>query len=171
MTAPFFLFGLVGLGLFYLQSLVLFPHVRLHLLALLIFAVGLRQPLSLALALGLVLGGLQDSYATTPFGLHLGGALVLVACARFFRRRLLLQRLSSQVLASLGALALKEVWLQVIVSLLGFRGFSFSELVSYRSLELLGTAALAPLMFALTRGLERLLRRLGGGAIREPAPL
>lgn len=168
MTAPFLLFSLVGLGLFYLQTLVFFPYVRLHLLALLLFYVGLRQPLSLALSLGLVLGGLQDSYATTPFGLHLGASLVLVATARFFRRRLLLQQLGSQVLASLGALTLQELWLQVIILLVGYRGSFPSELLSSRGLELLGTAALAPLMFGLIRGLERFLRRFGGGTLREP---
>ena len=104
--APLIAFSLVGLVLFYLQNLVFFPYVHLRLLALLLFYVGLRPSLSLTLALGLVLGCLQDSYATTPFGLHLGASLVLVAMARFSRRGLLLQQLGFQALASLVALAI-----------------------------------------------------------------
>ena len=111
MIAPLIAFSLVGLVIFYVQNLVLFPYVHLRLLALLLFYVGLRPSLSLTLALGLVLGCLQDSYATTPLGLHLGASLVLVAMARFFRRRLLLQQLGFQALASLAALALEEVYL------------------------------------------------------------
>ena len=104
MIAPLIAFSLLGLIIFYLQNLVFFPYVHLRLLALLLFYVGLRPSLALALALGLVLGCLQDSYATTPFGVHLGASLVLVAMARYFRRGLLLQQLGFQALASLVAL-------------------------------------------------------------------
>src|SRR4030042_1335223 len=96
MIAAFLLFSAMGLGFFYLQNLLFFPHVHLRLLALLLFYVGLRPSLSLALALGLALGLLQDSYATTPFGLHLGASLVLVAAARSFRGRRVLQSQGSQ---------------------------------------------------------------------------
>ena len=92
MIAPLIAFSLVGLIIFYVQNLVLFPHVHLRLLSLLLFYVSLRPSLTLALALTLVLGCLEDSYATTPLGLHLGVSLVLVAVARFSRRRLLLQQ-------------------------------------------------------------------------------
>ncbi len=112
MIAPLIAFSLVGLIIFYVQNLGFFPHVHLRLLSLLLFYVGLRPSLALALALSLVLGCLQDSYATTPLGLHLGASLVLVAMARFSRRRLLLQQLGFQALASLAALALQEVCLQ-----------------------------------------------------------
>ena len=119
MIAAFLSYTFLALCLFYLQNLVYFPHVHLRLLALLLFYVGLRPSLALSLALALVLGALQDSFATTPFGLHLGAALVLVAAARFFRQRLLWQRLGSQVLASLVALVLQEVFMQVSLMTVG----------------------------------------------------
>ncbi|MDP3183545.1 MAG: hypothetical protein Q8M54_12125 [Desulfobaccales bacterium] len=170
MIAPFILFSLVGLGFFYLQNLVFFPHVRLDLLDLLIFFVGLRPSLSLSLSLALMLGLLQDSYAATPLGLHLGASLVLVASARFFRRRLVLQRIGSQVLATLGALILQEVWFQVIIVVLRFQSPLTRDLITYRGLEILATAALAPLMYQLVRGLERLLRLLGWLPLRDLTP-
>ena len=55
MIAAFLIFWVVGLGFFYLQNLVFFPHVHLRLLALLLFYVGLRPSLALALSLGLAL--------------------------------------------------------------------------------------------------------------------
>ena len=79
MIAPLITFSLVGLIIFYVQNLVFFPYVHLRLLALLLFYVGLRPSLALTLALSLVLGCLQDSYATTPFGVHLGASLVPVS--------------------------------------------------------------------------------------------
>lgn len=170
MIAPFILFSLVGLGFFYLQNLVFFPHVRLDFLDLLIFFVGLRPSLSLSLSLALMLGLLQDSYAATPLGLHLGASLVLVASARFFRRRLVLQRIGSQVLATLGALILQEVWFQVIIVVLRFQSPLTRDLITYRGLEILATAALAPLMYQLVRGLERLLRLLGWLPLRDLTP-
>jgi rod shape-determining protein MreD len=161
MTLPFLLFSLVGLGFFYLQSLLFLPHVRLRLLPLLIFAVGLRPSLPLALSLAVILGLLQDSYATTPFGLHVAASLGLVAIARFCRRRLELQKLGPQVLASLGALALQEVILRVALVLTGSRNYLVGGLVLSRGLEILATAALAPLMFPLVKGLEKFLGRFG----------
>lgn len=167
MTAPFLLFGLVGLGIFYLQNLVFFPYVHLRLLALLVFCVGLRPSFYLPLCLALALGLLQDSFATTPFGLHLGGTLVLVATARFFRRRLLFQGIGSQVLGSLAALTLQEAWFQVIIGLLGNQGFLLKDLTTHRSLEILGTAILSPLMYQLVQGVEKFLRRRGWWPLRE----
>jgi rod shape-determining protein MreD len=161
MTVPLVFFSLVGVGFFYLQTLVFFPHVRLYLLSLLVFWVGMRPSLGLALALGLVLGALQDSYAATPFGLHLGTSLVVVAMARFCRRRLMVQRLSSQVLASLVALALQESCTQIIILMLGLRPVISLEIVRARGLVILATAALAPLMSLLVLGLEKFLRRWG----------
>src|SRR5574340_678197 len=101
MIAAFLSYTFLTLCLFYAQNLVFYPHVHLRLPALLLFYVASRPSLGLSLALAVVLGILQDSFATTPFGLHLGAALVLVAAARFFRQRLLWQRLGSQVVASL----------------------------------------------------------------------
>lgn len=161
MITPLVAFSLVGLVLFYLQNLVFFPHVHLRLLALLIFYVGLRPSLSLALALSLVLGGLQDCYATTPLGLHLGASLVLVAVARFSRRRLLLQQLGFQMIAGLAALILQEVCLQAETFVLGYGPFFFLEVLKVHSMEILGTAALGPLMHLLVQGVESFLLRLG----------
>jgi rod shape-determining protein MreD len=158
MTAFFVAFSLVGLGLFYLQNLVLFPQVRLRLLELLAFYAGLSPSLPLAVAVALTLGFLQDCYASTPFGLHLVASLALVAAARFSRRHFLLQRLLPQVVASLGALALQELVLQVTLFLTGARKIWLGEVAF---LEILCTAALAPLIFALLKRLGRCLNRLG----------
>jgi len=170
MTAPLLLFSLVGLGLFYFQNLLLFPQVRLRLLSLLLFSVGLRPSFPLAFSLALVLGLLQDSFATTPFGLHLGTSLLLVGMARFCRRRLLLQKIGPQIVASLGALTLQELGFLLILMLLGFQPLAFSEVVAFRGLELLATAAVAPLMSALVQGLEKLLSRYGWRSMRSLAP-
>lgn len=170
MTASLVLFSLAGVGFFYLQNLVFFPQVRLDFLALLIFFLGLRPSLPLALSLALILGLLQDSYAATPVGLHLGAALLLVATARFCRRRLLLPRAGSQILASLLALTLQEAWFQVIIVILRFQSPFTWDLVTYRGLEIMATAALAPLMYQLVRGLERLLRLVGWAPLREASP-
>jgi len=167
MTAPLLLFSLVGLGFFYLQNLAFFPHVRLRLLALLLFYVGLRPSLSLALGLGVLLGLLQDSYATTPFGLHLGASLLVVGASRFCRRRLLVSRLGPQMLAVLVILTLQEVALKVGLMVLGFQSFSLRQLLRQHSLEIAGTAILGPLMALLVQGLEKFLSRLGWRPWRE----
>ena len=161
MTAPLILFSLLGLGLFYFQNLLLFPQVRLRLLSLLLFYVGLRPSFSLAFSLALVLGLLQDSFAATPFGLHLAASLLVVGLARFCHRRLLLQKIGPQIVASLGALVLQETGVLLILMLLGLQPFIVSDLAAFRGLELLATAALAPLMFALVQGLEKFLGRYG----------
>jgi rod shape-determining protein MreD len=170
MIAPLIAFSLVGLLIFYVQNLAFFPYVHLRLLSLLVFYVGLRPSLSLPLALGLVLGCLQDSYATTPFGLHLGASLVLVAMARFFRRRLLLQQLGFQALGSLAALALQEVSLQLGTFMLGYQPLVSHDLTKVHAMEILGTAALGPLMHLLLQGVENTLRRLGWRPRSEPMP-
>ena len=169
MIAAFLLFFAMGLGFFYLQNLLFFPHVHLRLLALLLFYVGLRPSLSLALALGLALGLLQDSYATTPFGLHLGASLVLVAAARFLRRRLVLQRIGSQVLASVVALTLQEVCFHASAVLFGLQPIVTKEMITHQTWEIVGTAAMGPLMRHLVKGLENFLRRLGWRALSDPS--
>lgn len=167
MIAPLLLFSLLGVGLFYFQNLLLFPQVRLRLIALLLFYVGLRPSFSLAFALALVLGLLQDSFATTPFGLHLGASLLMVGMARFCRRRLLLQKIGPQIVASLGALTLQEMGFVLTLMLLGMQPFPMADLLAFRSLEILATAALAPLVFALFQGLERHLSRYGYSSRRS----
>jgi rod shape-determining protein MreD len=168
MIAPLIAFSLVGLIIFYVQNLVLFPHVHLRLLSLLLFYVSLRPSLGLALTLSLVLGGLQDSYAITPLGLHLGASLVLVAVARFSRRRLQLQQLGFQAVASLVALVLQELCLQLSTFILGYQPFFSQGLIKLHTLEILGTAALGPLMHLLVQGVENFLRRLGWRPRTEP---
>jgi rod shape-determining protein MreD len=170
MIAAFFSYTFLALCLFYLQNLVYFPQVHLRILALLLFYVSLRPSLALALALALTLGTLQDSFATTPFGLHLGAALVLVAAARFFRQRLLWQHLGSQVLASLVALVLQEVFMQVSLMTVGYEGLFFKDQLLHHGVEILGTVALGPLMYLLVRGTETFLRRLGWRPRSEPSP-
>lgn len=169
MIAAFLSYAFLGLCLFYLQNLVYIPHVHLRLLALLLFYLGLRPSLALSLALALVVGALQDSFATTPFGLHLGAALVLVAAARFFRQRLLWQHLGSQVLASLVALVLQEVFMRVSLMTVGYEGFFFEELL-HHGVEILGTAAMGPLMYLTVRGMETFLHHLGWRPRSEPSP-
>ena len=161
MIAPLLVFSLMGLALFYLQNLVVIPHVHLRLLALLLFYVGLRPSLSLAMALALVLGLLQDCYASTPLGLHLAGSLVVVAAARFLRHRLLLQRLGPQVLGSMAALILQEAWFQASTFILGAQGFVLTEVATMHGLEIAGTAALGPLMHLLVAASAKFLRRCG----------
>jgi hypothetical protein len=166
MIAPLIAFSLVGLIIFYVQNLVLFPFVHLRLLSLLVFYVGLRPSLGLTLALSLVLGFLQDSYATTP----LGASLVLVAAARFFRRRLLLHQVGFQAVASLAALILQEVGLQFGTFMLGYQPLFSHDLTGVHGMEILGTAALGPLMHLLVKGVENALRRLGWRPRSEPMP-
>ncbi len=170
MIVPLIAFSLVGLIIFYVQNLVIFPYVHLRLLALLLFYVGLRPSLSLTLALSLVLGCLQDSYATTPMGLHLGASLVLVGVARFSRRRLLPQQLGFQAVASLAALALQEVSLQAVTFMLGYQPFFSYDLTRVHAMEILGTAALGPLMHLVVQGVENFLRFLGWRPRSEPMP-
>jgi rod shape-determining protein MreD len=170
MITPLIAFSLVGLLIFYLQNLVLFPHVHLRLLSLLVFYVGLRPSLALALGLSLMLGGLEDSYATTPFGVHLGASLVLVAVARFSRRRLPQQQLGSQALAGLVALALQEGYLLIVNFMLGYQPIFSHDLIRVHAMEILGTAALGPLMHLLVRRVEVFLRRLGWRPRSEPLP-
>jgi rod shape-determining protein MreD len=170
MIAPLIAFSLVGLIIFYAQNLAFFPYIHLRLLALLVFYVGLRPSLALTLALGLVLGCLQDSYATTPFGIHLGASLVLVATARYFRQRLLLQQLGFQALASLIALVFQEVYLQLITFMLSYQPLFPHDLTTVHAMEILGTAALGPLMHLLVQGVLNSLRHLGWRPRSDPMP-
>ncbi len=161
MIAAFLGYASLALCLFYAQNLAFFPRVHLRLLALLLFYVASRPSLGLTLALAVFLGALQDSFATTPFGLHLGAALVLVGLARFLRQRLLWQRLGSQVVAALVALLGQEIFILGSTAILGYGNFFDAELLTRHTMEILGTAALGPLMYLLVRGLEKFLRHFG----------
>ncbi|MDI6854988.1 MAG: rod shape-determining protein MreD [Deltaproteobacteria bacterium] len=161
MVIPFIVFSLIGLSLFYLQNLALFPYIHLRLLSLLVFYISLRPSFSLAFSLALFLGLLQDSYALSPLGLHISGALALVAAGRFCRRRFLINSAGSQILASLGALAVQEAGVRLIMLLVGYRHFLLGTLTGMRGLEILFTALLAPLMFSLLRAVEHGLKRRG----------
>ncbi|MGO9578947.1 MAG: hypothetical protein ACLP2P_05975 [Desulfobaccales bacterium] len=161
MIAALLGYSFLALAIFYLQNLAFFPQVHLRLLPLLLFYLGLRPSLALALALAVAVGVLQDSYATTPFGLHLGAALLLVAVARFFCQRLPQQRFGLQAAACLLALVLQEVFLQASLITLGYEGgLAWGEL-SHHAAEILLTAVLGPLMYLLVRGLEKFLGRYG----------
>jgi rod shape-determining protein MreD len=161
MIGPFIVLSLTGLGLFYLQNLALFPYVQLRLLSLLVFYVSLRPSLALAFFLAFFLGFVQDSYALTPLGLHINGALVLVAAGRYARRRFLITGPGSQILASLVALGVQEAGLRLTLLLVGHRHFLMGNLMGLRGLEIVFTALLAPLMFSLLRALERAMQRRG----------
>jgi hypothetical protein len=90
--------------------------------------------------------------------------------ARFFRRRLLLQQLGFQALGSLAALALQEVSLQLGTIMLGYQPLVSHDLTKVHAMEILGTAALGPLMHLLVQGVENTLRRLGWRPRSEPMP-
>ncbi len=159
--APLVLFGLAGLGLFYFQNLVLYPHVHVRLVSLLIFAVSLRYALAPSFLLATLLGLTQDAYALTPLGLHLSGGLLLLSAARAVRRRFLLAAIWPQILAVLLALTLEELGLRLALVFLGYIQVPWGGWLGAMGLEILATALLAPLMFAWLRQLEQLLRRLG----------
>jgi hypothetical protein len=95
---------------------------------------------------------------------------VLVAMARYFRRRLLLQQLGLQALASLVALVLQEVYLQLGTFMLSYQPLFPHDLTMVHAMEILGTAALGPLMHLVVQGVEFSLRRLGWRPRSEPMP-
>lgn len=169
MPVIFLFFTLAGLGLFYLQTLLHFSQVQLCPLNLFIFYVALRYPLWPAFFLGVLLGLVQDSYALTPFGLHLTGSLILVAAARFCRGRFLLKTAGPRVLACLAALTLQELGLRLTLALLEARPFLTGDLVWQRAPTLLFTTALGPLMFSLLSGLEGRVLPSGRGKGRVSA--
>jgi|UniRef100_A0A7C3WQA0 rod shape-determining protein MreD len=162
---PFLVLTLLGLGLFYFQNLVLLPYVHLRLPSLLIFYASLQPRLALAFYLAGFLGLLQDSYALTPLGLHLNGALVLVAAGRLARRRFLMTSPGSQVLASLAALAAQEVGLRITLFLVGYPHYFMGKVKWLHLVEIVFTALLAPLLFSLLQALERVLRPWGWSAV------
>lgn len=159
MLGPFLVLTLIGLSLFFLQNLALLSSVQLRLVSLLVFYVSLRPSFALAFSLAVVLGLVQDSFALTPLGLHISGALTLVAAGRFIRPRFLMTGPGLQVVACAGTLAAQEVVLRFTLMLIGYRDLTI--LGGLRVLEIIFTALLAPLMFALLRALEKAMQHRG----------
>ena len=169
MISSALLFSILGLGLFYLKELLLSPQVYIRPLAPLLFYVSLKDSLPLAFTLAVFLGLLQDSYALTPFGVHLLSSLILVGVARLARRTFLLKNTPSLILGMLAALILQELGMRLILTILGSREVFFEDISWTRALELLVTALLTPVFFSLIRTLERRLGRLGRPRRREAA--
>jgi|UniRef100_A0A7V6A1D2 rod shape-determining protein MreD len=154
-------FMLLGLALFYLNGVLLHPQVYIRPLAPLLFYVSLREPLPKAFILAVFLGLLQDSYAATPFGVHLLSSLILVGLARLARRTFLVKSAVFLIVAMLVALILQEVGVRVILTILGSQDLFFVDLSWTRALEIIVTALLTPVFFSLIRTLERHFGRLG----------
>jgi rod shape-determining protein MreD len=169
MFSNLLLFIILGLGLFYLNGLLLHPQVYIRPLAPLLFYVSLKDSLPLAFTLAVFLGLLQDSYALAPFGVHLLGSLILVGVARLARRTFLLKNALSLIPAMLAALILQELGVRLILGIIGSREILFEDLSLTRGLEMLVTAVLTPVFFSLIRTLERHLGRLGRPRRREAA--
>jgi rod shape-determining protein MreD len=161
MLSSLLLYVALGLGLFYLNGLLLSPHVYIRPLAPLLFYVSLKDSLALPFALAVILGLLLDSYALTPFGVHLLGSLILVGVARLARRTFLMKSALTLIPAMLVALILQEFGVRLIMAILSSREIFFADLSFTRGLELLVTALLTPVFFTLIRTLERRLGRLG----------
>jgi cell shape-determining protein MreD len=157
---PLVLYVLVGLSLFWVQELVLFPQVYVRPLAPLLFYLGLKGNLSLAFGLALLLGLLQDAYALTPMGFHLVGALILVAGARVARSRMLLRTGGPVALTMLTVLVCQEVVMRLLLVTLVAPEALLEDISYRRGVELLVTAGLTPLFFALFRGLENTVGHL-----------
>jgi rod shape-determining protein MreD len=168
MISSLLFFSLVGLGLFYLHELLLFPHVYLRPLAPLLFYVSLKDSLPLAFTLAVLLGLVQDSYALPPFGAHLLSGLILVSVARLARKTFLVKNSVFLVPAMLVALVFQELGVRLIFTILGSWETFFVDLSWPRGLELIVTALLTPVFFSLIRSLEYHLGRLGRGP-RAPA--
>lgn len=167
---PLSFYIILGLGLFYLNDLLLSPQVYIRPLAPLLFYVSLRDSLPGAFVVAVLLGLLQDSYALAPFGVHLLSSLILVGVARLARRTFLVKNAVFLILAMLAALLLQELGVRLILTLLGSRDLFFEDLSWQRGLELLVTAFLTPVLFSLIRTLERHLRVLGRSRRQAPAP-
>lgn len=161
MISSLIFFSLVGLGLFCLHEVLLFPQVHLKPLAPLLFYVGLKDSLPLAFTLAVILGLLQDSYALPPFGVHLLSSLILVGVARLARRTFLLKNTVFLIPAMLVALVLQELGVRLIFTILSSWESFLADLSWHRGLELIVTALLTPVFFTLIRSLEYHLGRFG----------
>jgi rod shape-determining protein MreD len=161
MISSLFFYTLLGLGLFYLHELLLFPQVFIRPLAILLFYVSLKDSLPVAFSLAVVLGLLQDSYALPPFGVHLLSSLILVGMARLARRTFLVKNSVFLIPAMLLALIFQELGVRLIFTILGSWEAFFVDLSWTRGMELIVTALLTPVFFSLIRSLEYHLGRLG----------
>ena len=72
--------------------------------------------------------------------------------------------------ASLVALALQEVYLQFATFMLGYQPPFPHDLTAVHAMEILGTAAMGPLMHLLVQGVENSLHRLGWRPRSDPMP-
>ena len=169
MLSNLLFFILLGLGLFYMNELLLYPQVYIRPLAPLLFYVSLKDSLPLAFTLAVILGLLQDSYSLAPFGVHLLSSLILVGVARLARRTFLLKNALSVIPVMLVALILQELGVRLILTILGSRDIFLEDLSWTRGLELLVTAVLTPVFISLIRTLDRHLGRLGRPRRREAA--
>ncbi len=73
-------------------------------------------------------------------------------------------------MAGLAALALQEVGLQIGTFILGYQPLFSGDLTRVHLMEILGTAALGPLMYLLVQGVESSLRHMGWRPRTEPMP-
>jgi rod shape-determining protein MreD len=162
-------FMVLGLGLFYLNGLLLHPQVYIRPLAPLLFYVSLREPLPKAFILAIFLGLLQDSYALGPFGVHLLSSLILVGVARLARRTFVVKSSVFLILAMLVALIMQELGVRLILTILGSKDMFFADISWARALEIIVTAILTPVFFSLIRTLERQFGRLGRSRRQAPA--
>ncbi len=96
--------------------------------------------------------------------------MLLVAVARLSRRGLLLRQMGFQVLVSLAALVLQEFCLQAGTFILGYQPFFSPDLIEVHLMEILGTAALGPLMYLLVQGMDKFLQRFGWRPRNEMSP-
>jgi rod shape-determining protein MreD len=161
MPSSLFFFMILGLGLFCLHELVLYPQVYFRPLAPLLFYVSLKDSLPVAFALAIFLGLLQDSYALAPFGVHLVSSLILLGLARVARQTFLVKNAAFLILAMLAALILQDLGVRLILTILGTWEVFSLNLSWTRGLEILVTAVLTPVFFSLIRTLEFQWRRLG----------
>jgi rod shape-determining protein MreD len=160
-------FMVLGLGLFYLNGLLLHPQVYIRPLAPLLFFVSLRDSLPKAFILAVFLGLLQDSYALAPFGVHLLSSLIIVGVARMARRTFMVKSAVFLILAMLVALVLQELGVRLILTILGSQDLFFVDISWARALEIIVTAILTPVFFNLIRILERYFGHLGRSRQRE----
>ncbi len=153
-------YGLLGVALFYLHELLLFPQVYIRPLAPLVFYVSLKDSLAAAFVLAVFLGLLQDSYALAPFGVHLVNALLLVGMARLARRTFLVKNSLFLIPAMAVALLVQDLGGRFLLAVLESWESFFLNLSWPWGAELLVTSVLTPVFFSLLRTLEFQWRRL-----------
>ena len=161
MIAAFFGYTFLALCLFYMQNLVFFPHVHLRLLSLLLFYVALRPSLGLALALALALGALQDSFRHHPLRVASGRGPAAGGGGPVFPATAALATPQLPGAGHFGGPESAGVLHADKYCDSGIRRFFVNHLFTRHLAEILGTAALGPLMYLLVRGMENFLRHFG----------